>query len=37
MDLTILHELSHFTGAIGNPDDLDEAVETALWKDCIKK
>jgi hypothetical protein len=35
MDLTILHELSHYNGAIGNPDR-DPRVERALWNDCIK-
>ena len=35
MDLTILHELSHYNGAIGNPDK-DPTVEQNLWKDCIK-
>jgi len=35
MDLTILHELSHYNGAIGNPDR-NPAVEKALWNDCIK-
>jgi hypothetical protein len=35
MDLTILHELSHYKGAIGNPDT-NPRVEIALWNDCIK-
>ena len=35
MDLTILHELSHYSGAIGNPDTNPD-VEKALWNDCIK-
>ena len=35
MDLTILHELSHYRGAIGNPDT-NSAVEGRLWNDCIK-
>jgi hypothetical protein len=35
MDLTLLHELSHYTGAIGDPDR-NEAVERMLWKDCIR-
>lgn len=34
MDLTILHELSHYNGAIGNPDT-NPGVEKALWNDCI--
>ena len=34
MDISIFHELSHFNGAIGNPDN--PAVERALWTDCIK-
>jgi RHS repeat-associated protein len=35
MDLTILHELSHYNGSIGNPDK-NRAVEEALWTDCIQ-
>lgn len=35
MDLTLLHELSHISGAIGNPDR-GPGVEKALWRDCIK-
>lgn len=35
MDLTILHELSHYNGALGNPDT-NSSVEKALWTDCIK-
>lgn len=34
MDITILHELAHYNGAIGSPDNA--AVEAQLWKDCIK-
>jgi RHS repeat-associated protein len=34
MDLTIVHELAHYNGVIGNPDL--PAVERALWTDCIK-
>ena len=33
MDITILHELSHFRGAIGNPDN--PSVEKSLFNDCI--
>jgi RHS repeat-associated protein len=33
MDITILHELSHLKGAIGNPDN--PSVEKTLWNDCI--
>jgi RHS repeat-associated protein len=35
IDLTILHELSHYNGALGNPDN-DPTVEERLWADCIK-
>jgi RHS repeat-associated protein len=35
MDLAILHELSHYKGAIGSPDK-SPGVEQKLWKDCIK-
>jgi hypothetical protein len=35
MDIVILHELSHYKGAIGNPDK-DPNVEKKLWKDCIQ-
>jgi RHS repeat-associated protein len=35
MDLTILHELSHYSGAIGNPDR-NPTVERMLWLDCIR-
>jgi hypothetical protein len=35
MDITILHELSHYNGALGDPDR-NPAVERALWTDCIK-
>ena len=35
MDLIILHELSHYNGSIGNPDN-GPAVEQQLYKDCIK-
>ena len=35
MDLTILHELSNYNGAIGNPDR-GPGVEKAIWWDCIK-
>jgi hypothetical protein len=34
LDMTILHELSHYNGAIGNPDN--QSVEQQLWQDCIK-
>lgn len=34
MELTILHELSHYTGAIGNPDR-SAHVERQLWEKCI--
>jgi len=33
MDITILQELSHYKGAIGNPDN--PSVEKSLWNDCI--
>jgi RHS repeat-associated protein len=35
IDLIILHELSHYNGAIGNPDK-GATVEQQLYKDCIK-
>jgi hypothetical protein len=35
MDLSILHVLSHYSGALGNPDS-DPTVEKNLWADCIK-
>ena len=35
MDLTILHELSHYNGALGDPDK-NSNVEKDLWADCIK-
>jgi RHS repeat-associated protein len=35
LDITILHELSHYNGAIGDPDK-DPSVEKRLWQDCIK-
>ena len=34
MEITILHELAHFNGKIGNPDK--QSVEKQLWDDCIK-
>jgi len=36
MELTILHELSHYKGALGDPDT-DPTVEQKLWNDCIKQ
>ena len=35
MDLTILHELTHYNGRLGNPDKNPE-VEKRLWSDCVK-
>jgi len=35
MDLSILHELSHYNGALGNPDR-DPSIERTLWTDCTK-
>lgn len=34
MDITILHELEHYSNAIGNPDKA--SVESKLFQDCIK-
>lgn len=34
MDIVVLHELSHYNGAIGNPDN--PTVEKSLWNDCIQ-
>ena len=34
MDMVILHELSHYNGAIGSPGSA--SVEKRLWQDCIK-
>jgi hypothetical protein len=34
MDISILHELAHYNGSIGDPDSA--AVEVQLWNDCIK-
>jgi hypothetical protein len=33
IDLTLLHELSHYKGAVGNPDKIN--VERQLWDNCI--
>ncbi len=34
MDMDVLHELSHYNGAIGNPDNV--KVMQELWVDCIQ-
>jgi len=35
MDIVIFHELAHYNGNIGDPND--EKVEQQLWNDCVKK
>jgi RHS repeat-associated protein len=35
IDIVLLHELSHYNGALGNPDK-GPGVEKQLWKDCVK-
>jgi hypothetical protein len=34
MDLALIHEVAHYQGKVGNPDE--EVVELKLWKDCIE-
>jgi RHS repeat-associated protein len=34
MDIVLLHELAHYNGAIGDPDNAE--VERRIWNDCIR-
>jgi hypothetical protein len=34
MDITLLHELEHFSRKLGNPDD--PTIERQLWNDCVR-
>ena len=34
MDLVVLHELAHYDGTVGNPDNAKN--ELKLWNDCVK-